>query len=256
MKVDSGHLKAGRARDGRMNWQQALAWAEGLTYAGKSDWRLPNAKELQSLVDYSRSPDTTDSPAIDPVFKVTAIKNEAGKKDYPFYWTGTTHASLHGGATAAYVAFGESPGWMPNRRGRGYRFLDVHGAGSQRSDPKAGDAAEFPRGRGPQGDVIRILNHVRCVRGGEARPVAEGPALRKVVGPPRGGPPQQGDDPGKRFIRRLDRNGDGKVSRREFDGPPERFSDFDRNGDGFITEDEAPSGPPPDRPGGRRGGRQ
>ena len=41
------------------------------------------------------------------------------------------------------------------------------------------------------------------------------------------------------------RDGDGKVSRREFDGPPEHFSDFDRNGDGFISEDEAPTGPPP-----------
>ena len=49
----------------------------------------------------------------------------------------------------------------------GYHYVDVHGAGSQRSDPKAGDPAMFPHGRGPQGDVIRICNFVRCVRGGE-----------------------------------------------------------------------------------------
>ena len=52
---------------------------------------------------------------------------------------------------------------MPPRRGS-YRLLDVHGAGAQRSDPKTGDAGRFPRGRGPQGDVIRIDNFVRCVR--------------------------------------------------------------------------------------------
>lgn len=45
-----------------------------------------------------------------------------------------------------------------------YHFVDVHGAGAQRSDPKAGDPAQFPHGRGPQGDVIRINNFVRCVR--------------------------------------------------------------------------------------------
>ncbi len=28
-----------------MNWQEALAYAEGLTLAGHSDWRLPNAKD-------------------------------------------------------------------------------------------------------------------------------------------------------------------------------------------------------------------
>jgi|GEM_PF-2157179 len=44
--------------------------------------------------------------------------------------------------------------------------MDVHGAGSQRNDPKVGDASKFPQGRGPQGDVIRIENLVRCVRGG------------------------------------------------------------------------------------------
>jgi hypothetical protein len=42
--------------------------------------------------------------------------------------------------------------------------MDVHGAGGQRSDPKVGDPAQFPYGRGPQGDAIRIYNYVRLVR--------------------------------------------------------------------------------------------
>jgi hypothetical protein len=45
-------------------------------------------------------------------------------------------------------------------------WVDVHGAGAQRSDPKSGDPASYPNGRGPQGDAIRISNYVRVVRGG------------------------------------------------------------------------------------------
>jgi hypothetical protein len=63
----------------------------------------------------------------------------------------------------------EGPQGMMGARGgnaNNYQFEDVHGAGAQRSDPKAGDPAMFPHGRGPQGDVIRIYNYVRLVRGG------------------------------------------------------------------------------------------
>jgi hypothetical protein len=142
-----------------LNWKDALAYAENLTLAGHDDWRLPNAKELQSIVDYTRSPDTTSSAAIDPLFHVTPITNEEGAADYPYYWTGTTHASYPDhGDTAAYVAFGRGLGYMNGE------WRDVHGAGCQRSDPKAGDPADFPFGRGPQGDAIRIFNYVRCVR--------------------------------------------------------------------------------------------
>ncbi len=205
-KIDSGK---------GMNWQAALAWVQAKNaekYLDHSDWRLPNAKELQSIVDYTRSPDTTGSPAIDPLFQCTAITNEIGKADYPFYWSGTTHASIVAGGNAVYVAFGRAAGWptgMPGHGGRpgrggfgpggpppggpggmgpegprpgappfggppdfgppdsraaGYRYADVHGAGSQRSDPKTGDPRDFPHGRGPQGDVIRIFNYVRLVR--------------------------------------------------------------------------------------------
>ena len=150
-----------------MNWQQALAWVQEKNaedYLGYDDWRLPNAKELQSLVDYSRAPAATDSPAIDPLFEVSQLKDGA----YPYYWSSTTHLdgppNLRGSA-AVYVAFGRALGFMqkPPRRGS-YRLLDVHGAGAQRSDPKSGNADHFPQGRGPQGDVIRIDNFVRCVR--------------------------------------------------------------------------------------------
>ena len=163
MQIDSGALKSGPLGDGRMNWTQALNWAARLNYAGHADWRLPNAKELQSIVDYRRSPATTRSAAIDPMFSSTPLRNEAGHEDYAQYWTSTTH--LDGprqGDAAVYIAFGEALGHM--RSPGGTTLQDVHGAGAQRSDPKQGDPSAFPQGRGPQGDVIRIYNGARLVR--------------------------------------------------------------------------------------------
>jgi hypothetical protein len=152
-----------------LNWQDALAWVQtknAESYLGYNDWRLPNAKELQSVVDYTRSPDTTQSAAIDPLFTCTGITNEAGKPDYPFYWTSTTHLSSTGvDAAAVYIAFGRALGYMTSPWDQTLAaWLDVHGAGAQRSDPKEGNPADFPHGRGPQGDAIRIYNFVRLVR--------------------------------------------------------------------------------------------
>ena len=152
-----------------MDWQAALSYCEDLNFAGASDWRLPNAKELQSIVDYSRSPDTTHSAAIDPVFNVSAITDEAGQTDYPFYWSSSTHIDSSGqGSTAAYVAFGKALGYWNDA------WRDVHGAGAQRSDPKTGSAADYPQGHGPQNDAVRVNNYVRCVRGGNVTLVTSG----------------------------------------------------------------------------------
>ncbi len=221
-----------------MDWPSALDYAENMKFAGHDDWRLPNAKELQSIVDYSRSPDATHSAAIDPVFECTPIINEDGQKDYGHYWSSTTHVTPRGGPStssgegsrAVYVAFGRALGFMHNR------WMDVHGAGAQRSDPKSGDESQLPKGHGPQGDAQRINNMVRLVRGGTAEARTNGPKVEKQKRALRGGG----------FVGHLDRNGDGKVSRGEFDGPPDQFDILDKNGDGYLSESEAP--PPPGRP--------
>jgi hypothetical protein len=175
-----------------MDWASALAYCKALDYAGVTDWRLPNVKELQSLVDYSRSPDTTDSAAIDPLFNVTAITNEAGRTDYPFFWSSTTHAdSAGGGKFAAYVSFGRALGYMNS-------WVDVHGAGAQRSDPKTGSASDYPEGHGPQGDAVRVLNYVRCVRGGDvtATPDGDSKSTRPTMSITSTGVEQTGTTPG------------------------------------------------------------
>ncbi|AET69319.1 Protein of unknown function (DUF1566) [Desulfosporosinus orientis DSM 765] len=156
MKYDSGALMD----NGAIDWDDALTWAENLEYAGYDDWKLPDVKELQSIVDYSRSPDTTGSAALDPVFQVTSIQAMDGSTDFPYFWSSTTHLDGHqNGMFAAYVAFGEALGEMNGV------IMDVHGAGAQRSDPKTGNESDYPSaGNGPQGDVRTVFNYVRAVR--------------------------------------------------------------------------------------------
>ena len=68
-----------------LGWCEALAYCENLSFAGHDDWRLPNVRELQSIVDYGRF-----DPAVEPVFSVLP-ENAA-------YWSSTSSASDPGSA--------------------------------------------------------------------------------------------------------------------------------------------------------------
>lgn len=61
------------------NWADALASCENLVFASYSDWRLPNVRELMSLVDYGKGSGPTISAAS---FTGTQAN---------YYWTSTTY---------------------------------------------------------------------------------------------------------------------------------------------------------------------
>jgi len=73
-------------------WAAAITFADDLAFGGYSDWRLPNIKELQSIVDYGAS-----NPAIDSSFTNT-------RSDY--YWSGTTYAVYTVDAWSVYFYHG------------------------------------------------------------------------------------------------------------------------------------------------------
>lgn len=64
----------------QMTWNNAIDNCLALDYAGHSDWRLPNIKEIMSIVDYSKF-----YPSIDETF---FPNNPAG-----YYWSSTTYTN-------------------------------------------------------------------------------------------------------------------------------------------------------------------
>jgi hypothetical protein len=78
-------------------WSQALAWAETATFAGHADWRVPNIKELLSLVE-----DCRVSPAINDVLFPNAPIFD--------FWSASpsTYAYLSDRAWSVYFYDGES----------------------------------------------------------------------------------------------------------------------------------------------------
>ena len=64
-------------------WQNALSYCENLSWAGHGDWRLPNRKELRSIVD--------NHDASSPVIDTTAFP--ATPSSY-YFWSSSSYASL------------------------------------------------------------------------------------------------------------------------------------------------------------------
>ncbi len=123
--------------------------------------------------------------------------------------------------------------------GRGEHFIqkfDKDKDGKVSKDEFPGPAERFPQ-MDKNGDGFITADEVQAGR------------------PPRMGGIPDGTGPkgmGLNFIRKFDKDNDGKVSKDEFPGPAEHFSNIDKNGDGFVTADEVQAGRPP-RMGGTQG---
>lgn len=71
---------AAAGMDATYTWALALAGCEASAFAGYSDWRLPNVRELMSIVDYSKGA----GPTLNAAFFPNTHSN--------YYWTSTTYA--------------------------------------------------------------------------------------------------------------------------------------------------------------------
>jgi len=78
---------------GGMGWDAALSYCDGLELGGSSDWRLPNIKELESVVDFTRA---------DPAIDVTKFPSASTS----YYWSSTTLAYGPAGAWDVYFGYG------------------------------------------------------------------------------------------------------------------------------------------------------
>jgi hypothetical protein len=76
------------------DWLDDINAEGGTGYAGHADWRIPNVKELQSIVDYERF-----TPAIKPIFVPTAAN---------VHWSSTTRANDPAGAWGVDFDIGDA----------------------------------------------------------------------------------------------------------------------------------------------------
>ncbi len=130
------------------DWKGALEYAKNSHLASYSDWRLPNTKELQSIVDYEKK----TIPAIDENFFNCTEKDS-------WFWTSTTQGDFK--YTACYIAFGKA---YSKDNSKAKEYYDWHGAGAQRSDPKSGNVEDYLMESINAADSVRIRNYVRLVR--------------------------------------------------------------------------------------------
>lgn len=93
--------------DNTMTWEQALSFCENLIFAVHADWRLPNARELKSIISYSRF-----EPAIDPIYFPDTNSS--------YYWSSTTYADVPGFAWITDFADANDDGNWKVDSSRGY----------------------------------------------------------------------------------------------------------------------------------------
>ncbi len=84
-----------------MTWQEAVDYCAGLVFAGKSDWRLPDVTELDSIVDY-------EGVGMNPVFNYAS----------GMYWSSDSPQGSP--AVAWYVSFPSGHNYWPSKLEHNY----------------------------------------------------------------------------------------------------------------------------------------
>lgn len=74
------------------HWKDAIDYCEGLSLNGQIDWRLPNKKELLSIVKYD-----SFNPSISSVFERSVASN---------YWSSTTYVRYTNAAWVVNFYYG------------------------------------------------------------------------------------------------------------------------------------------------------
>ena len=65
--------------EGYIYWKDSLSYCENSTYAGYSDWRLPNVNELMSLINYEERKPASDFPDMIAVYKYFWTSSSTGE---------------------------------------------------------------------------------------------------------------------------------------------------------------------------------
>jgi len=127
-------------------WVQVLSDCNGLSLGGHSDWRLPNRKELMSLLNYEES-DTADWLNNYPTHHFSGVLNNR-------YWPSTTYAPNTSRAWSVYMGRG---GLMSQVKTYNYYALAVRGgqAGGEVNLPKTGQTTFYAAG--DDGDMEKGL---------------------------------------------------------------------------------------------------
>ena len=180
-----------------VNWVGALNYAENLTLAGYTDWRVPNIKELQTLVDYTLATATTAAAAVAPLNRV-------------LFPTATTPATAYWSSTALRGGGAVTPtsAWLvemgvnnavpaangPGRNAQGLISYEVMGSSYRVFAVRGPVAAAAEPGTTGTARLVNIAT--RAVVGGTAGTPIPGfvlsgasarPMLVRAVGPTLGG---------------------------------------------------------------------
>jgi hypothetical protein len=110
--LDTGLIWAQVPSSTAMTWANALSYAENLTTGNFTDWRLPNIKELQSLVDIPRATATSNTTM--PCLNTTLFSTANATS----YWSSTSVKNAS--PTQAWlVDFGVNTTSSPTRNQQG-----------------------------------------------------------------------------------------------------------------------------------------